>query len=666
MGLFRRSQEPEEEGKVEELRRRSDEVGLPPEARKVATQELDTLANVGPSSSEYTIGLTYLEYLLGMPWNTCTEDNLDIARAEAILNEDHHSLCNVKERVLEYLATKVLVARRKPRVLIVDDEAITRNNLSHVLGKDGYHVLTAGDGTEALDVLAGSEVDVIITDLKMPGVDGIGVLEAARKRQPGARVIVITGYATVPSAVETMGKGAYWYLPKPFKLEEVRSVVTRALEEKPLVVPTRGSVLCFSGPPGTGKTSMGLSIAKALGRKFIRLSLAGVRDEADIRGHRRTYVGAKPGRIIEAIRRAGSANPVIMMDEVDKIGQSAKGDPASALLEVLDPEQNEAFVDHYLDVPFDVSRAIFILTANFIDDIPAPLRDRMEVIHFPGYTEEEKVTIALKFLVPKQIGEKGLRDRPPAFTREAVERIIREYTREAGIRGLERQIATVCRKLAKELIQEGAGKEPTRVTPESVQRYLGPKRFRFEVVEEHDTIGVATGLVLSESGADIIFVEAAQMKGGKQLVITGSLGDVMRESALAALSYVRSHAASFGIGEDFFEHHDIHIHVPLGAVQKDGPSAGLTIVVALLSLLKKLPVRRDVATTGEITLTGRVLPVGGLREKILAAARAGVKTVVIPWQNRSDMDDIPGNVKGAIEIMPVRTADEVVELVLRT
>jgi ATP-dependent Lon protease len=666
MGLFRRSQEPEEEGKVEELRRRCDEVGLPPEARKVATQEVDTLGNVGPSSSEYTIGLTYLEYLLGMPWNTCTEDNLDIARAEAILNEDHHSLCNVKERVLEYLATKVLVARRKPRVLIVDDEAITRNNLSHVLGKDGYHVLTAGDGTGALDVLAGSEVDVIITDLKMPGVDGIGVLEAARKRQPGARVIVITGYATVPSAVETMGKGAYWYLPKPFKLEEVRSVVTRALEEKPLVVPTRGSVLCFSGPPGTGKTSMGLSIAKALGRKFIRLSLAGVRDEADIRGHRRTYVGAKPGRIIEAIRRAGSANPVIMMDEVDKIGQSAKGDPASALLEVLDPEQNEAFVDHYLDVPFDVSRAIFILTANFIDDIPAPLRDRMEVIHFPGYTEEEKVTIALKFLVPKQIGEKGLRDRPPVFTREAVEIIIREYTREAGIRGLERQIATVCRKLAKELIQEGDGKEPTTVTPESVQRYLGPKRYRFEVVEEHDTIGVATGLVLSESGADIIFVEAAQMKGGKQLVITGSLGDVMRESALAALSYVRSHAASFGIGEDFFEHHDIHIHVPLGAVQKDGPSAGLTIVVALLSLLKKLPVRRDVATTGEITLTGRVLPVGGLREKILAAARAGVKTVVIPWQNRSDMDDIPGNVKGAIEIVPVRTADEVVELVLRT
>jgi ATP-dependent Lon protease len=290
----------------------------------------------------------------------------------------------------------------------------------------------------------------------------------------------------------------------------------------------------------------------------------------------------------------------------------------------------------------------------------------MEVIHFPGYTEEEKVTIALKFLVPKQIGEKGLRDRPPVFTREAVERIIREYTREAGIRGLERQIATVCRKLAKELIQEGAGKEPTTVTPESVQRYLGPKRYRFEVVEEHDTIGVATGLVLSESGADIIFVEAAQMKGGKQLVITGSLGDVMRESALAALSYVRSHAASFGIGEDFFEHHDIHIHVPLGAVQKDGPSAGLTIVVALLSLLKKLPVRRDVATTGEITLTGRVLPVGGLREKVLAAARAGVKTVVIPWQNRSDMDDIPGNVKGAIEIVPVRTADEVVELVLRT
>ncbi len=632
--------------------------------QKIAEQELELLTRISPSSAEYTIGITYIDYLVSLPWNKKTEDNLDIVRAERILNENHYGLDKIKERIMEHLAIKVLMMNKKARVLVVDDEEIARKNLAHILVKENYDVMTAADGAEALRVLESSEFDVVLTDLRMGKIDGMDLLERVKIKYPDTKVIMVTGYATVPSAIEAMKKGAFHYIAKPFKLDEVRDTVKRAVDQKSLRPITKGSVLCFAGPPGTGKTSLGKSIAQALGRKFTRIALGGLKDEADIRGHRRTYVGAKPGRVIEEIRRVESANPVVMLDELDKIGRDFKGDPASALLEVLDPEQNRSFVDHYLDVPFDLSSVMFILTANVLDTIPAPLRDRMEVIEFAGYTQEEKAQIALRFLCPKQIREKGLSSNQVVFTDEAVQKIIQEYTHEAGIRNLERRIATVCRKIARKTLQNTGGPEVVTIAPESVEHYLGRKKFHFEVIEEQDRIGVATGLVRTETGGDIIFVEAAKMKGDKELIITGSLGDVMRESAQAALSYIRSNAGTFGIPDDFFEHHDIHIHVPSGAIQKDGPSAGITILIALVSLLTGRPALRDVAMTGEITLTGRILPVGGIQDKILAAKRAKVKTVIVPARNRADVEELSDDMKRDIDIRLVDTIADVVEAAL--
>ncbi|MDI6727949.1 MAG: endopeptidase La, partial [Thermodesulfovibrionales bacterium] len=640
MKFFKKSEDTEQAAKIEDLGRMIDAAGMPPDVKKIAEQELETLSRISPSSAEYTIGITYIDYLVGMPWNKKTEDNLDISRAEKILNKEHYGLHKIKERILEHLSVKVLRAARKPHILVVDDEEIARKNLTHILAKENYEVATASNGEEALKELGSSEFDVVITDLKMPGIDGMEILEKIKTKNPDTKVIMITGYATVPSAVEAMQKGAFNYISKPFKLDEVRTTMKNALEKKMQMRSARGSVLCFAGPPGTGKTSMGRAIATALGRKFVRISLGGMKDEAEIRGHRRTYVGAKPGRIIEEIRRVESANPVIMLDEIDKIGQDFKGDPASALLEVLDPEQNHSFVDHYLDVPFDLSSVMFIVTANVIHNIPSPLRDRMEVIEFSGYTQEEKTRIAMQFLIPKQIKEKGLYEHQPSFTEEAVYKIIQEYTHEAGIRNLERKIASICRKIARELVQHGKGLEPVEITPKAVERYLGRRKYHFEVIEEGNRVGVTTSLVLTEAGGDIIFVEAVKMKGKKGLILTGSMGDVMRESAQTALSYIRSNAGSLGIPEDFFEHYDIHIHIPAGSIQKDGPSAGLAIVTALVSLMTGQPAIRGIAMTGEITLTGRILPVGGIKEKILAARRARVKAIIIPAKNSMDLEEL--------------------------
>jgi ATP-dependent Lon protease len=663
MKFFKKSEDNQQEFIIGELRQKIYSAKMPASVEKIAEQELAILTKISPSTAEYTIGITYIDYLVSLPWNKKTEDNLDIARAERILNENHYGLNKIKERVMEHLAVKVLMMNRKARLLVVDDEEIARKNLAHVLTKEEYEVVTAADGEAALRELDSSEFDVVLTDLKMGRIDGMELLDRIRIRTPETRVIMVTGYATVPSAIEAVQKGAFHYIAKPYKLDEVRDTVKRALEKKTLRANTKGSVLCFAGPPGTGKTSLGKTIARALGRKFTRIALGGLKDEADIRGHRRTYVGAKPGRVIEEIRRVESANPVIMLDELDKIGRDFKGDPASALLEVLDPEQNRSFVDHYLDAPFDLSSVMFILTANVLDTVPAPLRDRMEVIEFTGYTQEEKARIASQFLCPKQIREKGLSPDQVVFSDAAVTKIIQEYTREAGIRNLERKIATVCRKIAKESVEQGASGS-VRITPEAVEFYLGRKKYHFEVIEEQDRIGVTTGLVRTETGGDIIFVEAAKMKGKKELIITGSLGDVMRESAQAALSYIRSNADAFGIPDDFFEHHDIHIHVPSGAIQKDGPSAGITILVALASLLTKRPARRDVAMTGEITLTGRILPVGGIQEKVLAARRARVKTVIVPARNRDDVEELTEEVKKDIDIRLADTITEVVDAVL--
>jgi ATP-dependent Lon protease len=424
-----------------------------------------------------------------------------------------------------------------------------------------------------------------------------------------------------------------------------------------------GVILCFVGPPGVGKTSLGQSIARALGRKFIRMSLGGVRDEAEIRGHRRTYIGAMPGRIIQTIRRVGARNPIIMLDEVDKLGADWRGDPSSALLEVLDPEQNREFRDHYLDVPFDLSQVMFITTANILDTIPGPLRDRMEILHLSGYTEEEKVNIANGYLVPRQIRENGLRPSEVSFSDEALRAIIRDYTREAGVRSLERQIGAVCRKVATR-VAEGET-EAVSVEANQVSEFLGKPIFFFEGAERCDQPGVATGLSVTAVGGDILFIEATKMPGQKGFTITGQLGDVMKESAQAALSYVRSQAENLGFDQDFFDASDIHIHVPAGAVPKDGPSAGVTMATALASLLTGRLVRADVGMTGEITLRGQVLPVGGIKEKVLAAHRAGLHTVVLPMRNEKDLDDLPDDVREEMKFVLVDRVDEVLETALR-
>jgi ATP-dependent Lon protease len=528
----------EEEGpEIEELRRKIKRAKMPKDVEKEALRELERLAQMHPSSAEYTVSRTYLDWLIALPWSKATKDMLDIARARQILDEDHYNLEKVKERVLEYLA--VLKLKK---------------------------------------------------DMK-------------------------------------------------------------------------GPILCLVGPPGVGKTSLGRSIARALGRKFVRISLGGVRDEAEIRGHRRTYVGALPGRIIQGLRRAGSKNPVFMLDEIDKMSSDFRGDPAAALLEVLDPEQNSNFTDHYLDVPFDLSRVLFITTANVLYTIPAPLLDRMEVLELPGYSEDEKVQIAQKYLIPKQIKAHGLRAHQVEFSDEALRQIIRDYTHEAGVRNLEREIGAICRKIAVAVAEK---KDRTKrfIQPQDLTKLLGPPRYFSEVAERLTKSGVAIGLVVTQAGGDIVFIEATKMKGKGELRLTGQLGEVMRESAQAALSYIRANAEQLGIDPDFFSNHDIHIHVPEGAIPKDGPSAGVTIVTALASLLTDTPVQPDLAMTGEITLRGKVLPVGGIRQKVLAAHRAGIKTVILPKRNEKDLEELPQNVREALRFEFVEEISQVLEIAL--
>ncbi|GAB4296822.1 MAG: endopeptidase La [Desulfuromonadia bacterium] len=521
---------------INELRKKIEASGMPPDVRKVADRELKRLERINQSSPDYNVTRTYLDYLAGMPWKNASRDNNDITQAEAILNEDHYDMEKVKERILEFLAV-------------------------------------------------------------------------------------------------------------------------RSLKES-----MKGPILCFVGPPGVGKTSLGKSIAKSLGRKFIRQSLGGMRDEAEIRGHRRTYIGALPGRVVMELYRCGTNNPVFMLDEVDKIGSDFRGDPASALLEVLDPEQNSTFTDHYLDVPFDLSNVMFITTANQLDPIPAPLRDRMEVIRLSGYTTEEKMEIARKYLIPKEIEENGLSGRDLCFTDESILAIITDHTREAGVRTLQRTIGSVCRKIAKEITQGKPLRTP--VTPEMVTEFLGPAKFINDVAAEDDRIGVVTGLAWTEVGGDIIFIEASSMKGKGELILTGSLGEVMKESARAALSFVQANAGELGISAGTFDDRTIHIHVPAGSIPKDGPSAGVTMVTALVSLLSGRPARRDVAMTGEISLTGRVLPIGGVKEKALAARRAGVKTLILPERNRKDLEEIPQQVKDDLTIVFIDDVREAITITL--
>lgn len=523
---------------VKELRKKLKQAKLPEEAQKEANRELSRLSRMHPSSAEYTVARTYLDWLTALPWSISTKDNLDIPSAHKVLEADHYNLKNVKERILEYLAVR--------------------------------------------------------------------------------------------------------------KLKE----------------DMKGPILCFVGPPGTGKTSLGKSIARAMGRKFVRMSLGGIRDEAEIRGHRRTYVGAMPGRIIQGIRKASSNNPVYMLDEVDKLVADFHGDPSSALLEVLDPEQNFSFSDHYLDVSFDLSKVMFITTANILDTIPHALRDRMEVLDLPGYTTEEKLEIAKQYLVPKQFGSHGLKDNNLEITDEAIKVIISDYTKEAGLRNLEREIGTVCRKVAKEVASGNT--IPVKADAGNISDFLGPIKFFSEIAERTVEPGVAIGLAWTQAGGEILFIESTRMPGTGKLTLTGQLGNVMKESAQAAMSYVRAKAKTLELSLKDFSKYDYHIHVPAGAIPKDGPSAGITMAISLISLFRKTATKPQIAMTGEITLRGRVLPVGGIKEKVLAAKRAGITTVILPKRNEKDLVDVPEKAKERLSFILVEKVEEILPIAFET
>lgn len=639
----------------------------PPESVAVAVDaEIGRMEKTDAAVAEYSIALNYVETLLGLPWTGLTHDNLDLAQAAAVFDGSHAGLGQVRERVLEHLASRVLQAKRQAAILVVDDEPIARANLRHVLAKEGYAVDVAANGEEALDCLRRQEFDCIVTDLKMERMDGLQLLEAASRIAPETRFILVTGYATVDSAVQAIKTGAVHYLAKPIDLNELREAVRSVLVSRTHRYASRAPILCFVGPPGVGKTSVGRAIAEALGRKFYRMSLADLRDEAELRGHRRTYVGAMPGRIIQALKSVGVRNPVFMLDEMDKIGQDVKGDPAMALLEILDPEQNARYVDRYLEMPFDLSEVLFIATANGIERLAGPLLDRLEVVQFSGYSEREKLDIATRFLLPRQLRGHGLVSPYPTVTNDALERIIRDYTNESGVRGLEREIARLCRKLTRLQLDHGPSATSAPVTAGGAAALLGPARFRHDAASGEPLVGTATGLVWSETGGEIIFVEATRMTGPGQLLLTGSLGGVLKESAQIALSFIRSHAAALGVAPDFFEGHDIHIHIPAGGIAKDGPSAGLTIAVALVSLLTGRPARADVALSGELSLVGRVLPVSGIREKVLAALRGRAAMVVLPAANAADVEALRESVGELPPVTLVGRVEEALAVALTT
>jgi ATP-dependent Lon protease len=601
--------EEEERDDVEELKKRIQSLELTEEQQSEITRELRRLERTSPQSAEYQVIRTFLEWVTELPWNERTEDKIDLARSEAILDEDHYGLEDVKDRVLEFLAVRKLQMDRGHPEL---DLRVEQGEVPQPQPRE------AASG--------GGSFSALITPNPLA------------ENPPGDTPPVPDG-------------------PEP------------AVPPKPEDTPGnmddrvgRGPILLFVGPPGVGKTSIAQSIARSLGRKYVRISLGGARDEADIRGHRRTYVGALPGRIIQGMRQAKTKNPVFLLDEVDKLGISFQGDPSSALLEVLDPAQNFNFVDHYLGIPFDLSEVLFICTANYIDRIPPPLLDRMERVEFAGYTEAEKLEIARRYLIPRQLKENGLKSEELRISDEAILTVIQKHTREAGVRQLERELGKLARKVARRIAAEQI--DHIEADSHVVRDLLGRPRVHPERMAAEDRVGVATAMFYTPMGGDIMFVEATVMPGEGGLVLTGQLGDVMKESGRAALSFAKSHWKELGISEDATKGKEVHIHVPAGAVPKDGPSAGTTMAVALVSALSGRPVRREVAMTGELTLTGRVLPIGGVKEKVLGAARAGIKEIILPAENAADLEDIPDEVQDQLEFHLVEDLTQVIDRAL--
>jgi ATP-dependent Lon protease len=664
------SPEAKQLGRLDLLRHQVRKTDLPEYVSAQAETELAKLEKIDSISAEYSIGLTYIEMLLALPWFSLTVDNLNIDRAESVFDQCHYGLEDVKNRVLDFLAAKTLRGQATPQMLIVDDESVALSNMDHYFRRHGFEVQTAINGQEALEkVQNGAKFDIVLTDLKMEKMDGLELLDRLNTVAPDTSVIMITGYATIPSAVSALQRGAMHYLSKPVDLEELKTTVDDVLKQQKRIDMAKGPVLCFTGPPGTGKTSIGKTIARVIGREFIRIPMGGLKDEAEIRGHRRTYVGAMPGRIVTEIKRCGFINPCIMLDEIDKVGQDFRGDPASVLLEVLDPEQNASFIDHYLEIPIDLSKIMFITTANEPERLPQPLLDRMEMIEFSGYSVDEKKTIAVNHLIPEQLSENGLGVDDLIFPDKALEKVITDYTLEAGIRGLNREIGKVCRKMARIVLERrfrGFRPEPITLAEADITRFLGPVRFRREAAEGPNAVGVVTALVWTSYGGDIMFIETQRMSGTSQLILTGSLGEVLRESAQTALSYIRSNADTLQVDSNFFEKSDLHIHLPAGAVAKDGPSAGAAICLALISLLTKRQVRRTVGITGELSLTGQILPVGGIREKLLAAARAGVTKVLVPAKNLEDVENLPSDTRNMFSVVPINFLDEAINHIICT